>query len=60
MTSRENDLLYFIVLSNMMLFECLFRPARSLFISYVHEQDHLGFRMLTVETAVVAVFDCIC
>ena len=30
---------------------------RSLFILYVHVQDHLGFGMLTVETTVIAFVD---
>ena len=40
-----------------MLFKRSFGLTRSLFILYVHEHDHLGFGMLSVETAV---FDCIC
>ena len=41
----------------MMLFKRSFGLTRSLFILYVHKHDRLGFRMLTVETAV---FHCIC
>ena len=41
----------------MMLFKRSLGLTRSLFILYVHEHDHLGFGMLSVETAV---FDCIC
>ena len=48
----EFDLLFmFDVLSYRIL------DSASLFILYVHERDRLGFRMLTVETAV---FDCNC
>ena len=46
-----------IVLSSMMLFKRSFRLTNSLFISHVHEHDHLGFGIISVETAV---FDCIC
>ena len=49
--------LYWIVLSSMMLFKRSFGITRSLFILYVHGHDRLGFGVLTVETAV---FDCIC
>ena len=49
--------LYSIVLSSMMLFKRSFGLTRSLFILYVHEHDHRGLGMLSVETAV---FDCIC
>ena len=46
------DLLFaFVVLS------CRILDSASLFILYVHERDRLGFKMLTVETAVL---DCIC
>ena len=41
----------------MMLFKCSFGLTRSLFILYVHEHDHLGFEMLTVETAVIHLFN---
>ena len=41
------------VLSSMMLFKRSFGLTRSLFIVYVHKQNHLlGFGMLTAETAV--------
>ena len=46
----------------MMLFKRSFELTMSLVILYVHEQDRLGFGMLTVETAVLnprAVIDCI-
>ena len=36
-----------------MLFNLSFGLTRSLFISYVHKHDRLGFGMLTVETAVI-------
>ena len=39
----------------MMLFKGHDRWVR-LFIFYVHEHDHLGFGMLTVETAVIYLF----
>ena len=37
----------------MKLFKRSFRLTGSLFILYVHEHDRLGFRMSTVETAVI-------
>ena len=37
----------------MMLFKRSFGLTRSLFISYVHEHDRLGFVVLTVEIAVI-------
>ena len=40
-----------------MLFKRLFGLTRSLFILYVCRHDHLGFGMLTVETAVIAFVD---
>ena len=46
-----------------MLFKRSFGLTMSLLILYVHEDNRLGFGMLTVETAVLnprAVFDCIC
>ena len=33
------------------------RAHKELFILYVHKHNHIGFGMLTMETAV---FDCIC
>ena len=39
-----------------MLFKRSFGLTRSLFVLYVHEHDHLGLEMLSVETAA---FDCI-
>ena len=41
----------------MMLFKRSFGLTRSLFILYVHEHDRLGFGMLTVETAVIHLFN---
>ena len=38
---------------------CRILDCASLFISYVHEHDHLGFGMLTMKTG-VHLFDCIC
>ena len=35
------------------------QSREELVISYVHEQDHLGFRMLTVETAAAQCSSCI-
>ena len=40
----------------MMLFKRGFGLTRSLFISYVHEHDRLGFGMLRVKTAVIHLF----
>ena len=41
----------------MMLFKRSFGLTRSSFILYVHEHDRLGFGMLTVETAVIHLFN---
>ena len=38
----------------MMLFKCSFRPARSLFVSYVHQHDPLGFGIAFVDLVPVA------
>ena len=50
--------LYSLVLSSKMFFKRSFGLTRSLFISYVHEHDRLGFGMLTVETAVIRERKC--
>ena len=49
---------YSIVLSSMDFFKRMFGLMRSLLILYVHEHDHLGFGMLTVERAVIRKQKC--